>query len=62
MTNLSTGTGIVLEPVLIFEPSEPVSFDEAIKMLQSSDQSQVSITSNQRLIEEMQKQAGGSNA
>jgi hypothetical protein len=62
MTNLSTGTGSVLEPVLIFEPSEPVSFDEAIKMLQTSDQSQLSVTGNQRLIEEMQKQAGVFNA
>ncbi len=62
MTNLSTGTGSVLEPVLIFEPSEAVSFDEAIKMLQTLDQSQLSVTGNQRLIEEMQKQAGVSNA
>jgi hypothetical protein len=62
MTNLSTGTGSVLESVLIFEHSEAVSFAEAIKMLQSSDQSQVSVTSNKRLIEEMQKQAGVSDA
>jgi hypothetical protein len=62
MTNLSTGTGIVLEPLLISEPSEAVSFDEAIKMLQTSDQSQLSVTGNKRLIEEMKKQAGVSNA
>ena len=62
MTNLSTGDGSVLEPLLIFEPTEPVSFDDAIKMLQTSDQSQPSVTGNKRLMDEMQNQAGGSNA
>ena len=48
MTNLSTGTGIVLEPVLIFEPSEPVSFDVPAT---SGETKTLLITGNKRIFE-----------
>jgi hypothetical protein len=59
MENLPIGTLGPLEPVAPIEPTEPIFFNVLQPHFETKEPL---VTGNKRIIEEMQKQAGGFNA